>query len=475
MLESFIRTLGIFPLLWVAIFPVSSFGTSVGEIQDRRESLVPEPIFNGRVYVQEAGRHHSKTVVLIHGLGTSASRDWEEIFPELAQKFHVLAFDLPGFGQSDAGNDLYSPSRYAELMDFLLPQFAKGPVHLVGHSMGGAIALCYAAEHPRNVSRLILASVPGILHRQVYSRFLAQSGSRLLPDIFPQQDAFLDRIAETVLRRAAGKPIPDAWILFTSLTREKFLQADPVRIAAFATAVEDFSPLIGRIITPTLILWGTQDSIASPRTATLLASQIPNARLKWMKGAGHVLMKEQPKEFAGTLLAFLREPDKSLSITQVTETAGSFAAISKGTGRCQDQSCTVFEGSYDAIEITNCRSVLLKNVRTPSVRILESSVIIENSHIGPNKTALSACRSEIVLTGGRIEGEIAVNSEESRLDFAGVTIVGKEAAVKVLASEDPRSGRSVPAALFFSVCPIQSPRYSGYLHGARVILPDRPL
>ncbi len=475
MLESLIRTLGIFPLLWVVFFPVSSFGTSVGEIQDRRESLVPEPIFNGRVYVQEAGRHHLKTVVLIHGLGTSASRDWEEIFPELAQKFHVLAFDLPGFGQSDTGNDLYSPSRYAELMEFLLPQFAKGPVHLVGHSMGGAVALCYTAAHPRNVSRLVLASVPGILHRQVYSRFLAQSGSRLLPDIFPQQDAFLDRIAEAVLRRAAGKSIPDAWILFTPLTREKFLQADPIRIAAFATAVEDFSPLISRILTPTLIIWGTQDNIAPPRTATLLASQIPDARLEWMKGAGHVLMKEQPKEFARTVLAFLSEPQKPLPKTRVTETAESFAGPSKGTGRCQDQSGTVFEGSYDAIEITNCRSVLLNNVRTSSVRILESSVIIENSRIGPNKTALTACRSEIVVTGGRIEGEVAVTSEESRLDFAGVAIVGEEAAVKVFAPEDPRTGQSVPATLFFSVCPIQSPRYSGYLHGARVIFPDRPL
>ncbi len=474
MLEAAIRALGLAFLLWTSLMSVP-VAEAAREPSDRREVWIQEPIFNGRIFVQEAGLSHSKTVVLVHGLGAGASRDWKDVFPELSRDFHVLAFDLPGFGRSDAGNHLYSPARYAALMAFLVPRFSKGPVGLVGHSMGGAVAMSFAASHPENVSRLVLASVPGILHRQVYSRFLAQSGAQLLPEILPQQDAFLNRVAETVLRRVAGKPIPDALILLSPLAREKFLQADPARIAAFATAVEDFSPLLTKITAPTLVLWGTQDPIAPTRTATLLASQIPNARLEWMEGAGHVLMKERPHGFTRSIMGFFNTPGKAVTQTADQQDAG-FSIVSSGiTGKCREQSGTVFEGSYDAIEIVNCRSVLLRNVRTPSVSIVGSGVTIENSQIGPHETALTVRESEIVVTGGRIEGDTAVLAEKSSLDLAGVTLVGSEAAVKVKTSRDLKAEPSVLEPFFFSVCPIRSPHHSGYLHGARVVHPDRPL
>jgi len=78
---------------------------------DFPESTVPEPIFGGEIYLLQAGLQRDTTVILLHGVGDLASTIWDGFVPNLADFFHVIAVDLPGFGSSTKKNILYSPER----------------------------------------------------------------------------------------------------------------------------------------------------------------------------------------------------------------------------------------------------------------------------------------------------------------------------------------------------------------------------
>jgi pimeloyl-ACP methyl ester carboxylesterase len=82
-------------------------------------------------------------------VGTGRYTDFKQATDTLAQRYHVLAFDLPGFGRSDKQNVLYSPVNYAAFVKWLVEERVNGPFTLAGHSMGGVIALRFAAIYPR--------------------------------------------------------------------------------------------------------------------------------------------------------------------------------------------------------------------------------------------------------------------------------------------------------------------------------------
>ncbi len=135
--------------------------------------LVKDPIFGGSVYVQLTGNENKPAVVLIHGLGESASGHWQQTIALLKPNYRVFTLDLPGFGRSDNGNHLYSPENYARLIHHLTQTYIGKQFHLVGHSMGGAIALYYAARYTDDVETLTLIDAAGILHQVAYSKHLA--------------------------------------------------------------------------------------------------------------------------------------------------------------------------------------------------------------------------------------------------------------------------------------------------------------
>jgi pimeloyl-ACP methyl ester carboxylesterase len=147
------------------------------------EARIAEPVFGGYAQLYQAGVGQARRIVLVHGIGDNGARDFEPLVPWLvAQGFHVLAFDLPGFGRSDKTNALYSPANYAAFVKFVADRYVRRPFVLLGHSMGAVVALRYSADHPEDVERLIVMNAPGILHRLSYSsQFLAHLGMTFLP------------------------------------------------------------------------------------------------------------------------------------------------------------------------------------------------------------------------------------------------------------------------------------------------------
>lgn len=468
------RTISLYPAVLIIgivwIYPVSI--CRAGSIRpDISETMIEESVFQGRAYVYEIGKRLPKSVVLVHGLGADASKDWKMILPSLAEKYHVLAFDLPGFGRSDGGNKLYSPKKYVAFMKSLTDRFTKGPFHLIGHSMGGAISLRYAASHPDNVDRLVLIDAAGILHRHAYSMHLVYTGIRKIPSFHPLQEGRLRQFAGTVLERISGKPIPDDLILYSALTREKILQGDPARIAAFSLAVDDISPIISNVRTPTLIIWGEKDDIAPVRTGKMLASLIPDSELRILEGIGHVPIKESPDQVKELILGHL-EKRSDLATLQVKP---ALVDPPKKNARCEDREGVVFEGGYDTIEIVNCRNAILKTVTARHLLIRDSEVEIENSDFSSPDETVFALGSKLIFTGGKVEGDVAITSKGSRLDIAGTLLIGKSAAVKSIPDDAAPADHPGVTSVLFSITPIQSPHTSGFRHGPCLVLPEKPL
>ena len=428
------------------------------------ETVVKEPVFRGQAHVYTAGRQDVPTVVLVHGIGDKGARDWEGLTAALAQDFHVVSFDLPGFGRSSKGNQSYTPENYVAFLRHLAVEQAwTQPFFLVGHSMGGAIALRYAARYPRDVTALVLVDVPGIVHRHAYSRFLAHLGIDFLPNLYRAQHDHLSNLAGSILSLVEkARPAPEV-ILASATLRQSFLNGEPSRISGLALALENFSDDIARVQAPTLVLWGGRDELAPLRNGRVLSANLPQAQLEVFETSGHVPMDDVPDSFTRRVAAFLRAPvlDRRNDILR-RELAGS---ASLRTASCNRRHDMIFEGDYDRITIHRCRNTRLRNVRVRELRITNAVVTIEDSWIGGANGGLIVDDARVSITSSVIEGRTAITAIAAHLDIAGSRIVGSESALVA-----PRQSE-----ILFSVSRVQSPHFRGSLHELRMVAPGNPL
>jgi hypothetical protein len=159
-------------------------------------------------------------------------------------------------------------------------------------------------------------------------------------------------------------------------------------------------------------------------------------------------MLEAPERFRAVLEPFL---ERGLPPAP----ARSAAPLAKrGEGTCRNERNRVFEGEYGRLILDGCPNVQIRNARVRELHALDSTVTIDDSYIGGGETGLHAYSSTIVMTGGRIEGNVAITALESRLDLAAVEVEGREAAVTA-----PQRSYVV-----FSLCRVRSPRTQGEVH-----------
>ena len=428
------------------------------------ETILREPVFRGHAHVYSAGPHDAPTVVLVHGIGDKGARDWKGLTAVLAQDFHVISFDLPGFGRSSKDNEPYTPKNYAAFVRHVVQQrVPKRPFFLVGHSLGGAIALRYAALYPQDVQALVLADVPGILHHLAYSRYLAHLGIDFLPKIYRAQNDHLSNLMSTVIGKMEwAKPAPEI-ILLTPRLRKNFLSADPVRIAGLALVLEDFSADLGRVQAPTLVLWGGRDELAPLRNGRVLSANLPQAQLEIFETSGHTPMDDVPELFAERVAAFLRSPKIERRNDILDRTLDWPTTTRKGN--CNGKRGMVFEGDYQRLAIRHCRDTVVRNARVRELYIAGAAVSIEDSLIGGAEGGLQIDDARVTITSSVIEGWVAITATASHLDIAGSRIVGRQAAL-----EAPRASE-----VLFSLTRVESPHFQGTLHDRRMVTPDSTL
>lgn len=399
-----------------------------------QEKWVEEPVFHGKLHLVEAGRRNPQTLVLIHGLGDRGLLDWQEVLPELSDKYHVITIDLPGFGSSDKHQILYAPQKYAELINWVVDQLAHGEVVIIGHSMGGAVSLRYAHDYPEQVSRLVMVDAAGILQRTVFVKHMAKA-----PVSYEWLDPYQSRIPglKGIVEKIAGKTddltrsmlvtmdqFPDIpRLMMSNGLAKQYLYKDYATMnAALGLVYEDFSLAAREVEIPTHIIWGTEDSVAPVRTGVVLADLLPNAELHQISGAGHVPMTDSFEVFMDTLeYALENEPRARQAHKRLVE-VNSEVPIKK-TVRCDGRDKQVFTGHYQSLQLKNCHDAFLHDLVAESIVLVESDANLENVQLHSTGTALLAVDSVVTATLLQIDARIGLAVDGSYLDIAGATIV----------------------------------------------------
>lgn len=421
-------------------------------------SLEHEPVFGGRMLMLEGGRAEGPTVLLIHGLGQNGLRDWLPVLPALAREYRVLAVDLPGFGFSDQPVGKYSPRNYAKLLAGLAARRGPGPVLAVGHSMGGAVALRLAADHPGRVGKLVLVDAAGLLERTAFLKHAAEppeTEAYGLP-LLQRLNSGLRHLSTAFIESVTRWPDPTAVLAESDAAWASLLANKSTANAALALMEEDFSEAVHTLLPPAHIIWGEQDRVAPLRTGKVLARRLPWARLTVLRGVAHNPMATHPELLLPPLLQALEGEVSELAQEPPVPAGGAEALPDLA---CRGETGVTYRGHYRHVLIERCTAVTLRELSAESIAIQSSSVEMEDVHVRSPATALRTQRTLLRMTNGSLAGETAIVSEGSRLDLAGVSLSGREHAVRVGAK----------SRLLFSLSEVEQAGRRRYLHGSYAV------
>ncbi len=412
--------------------------------------VLVEPVFGSEIHVVETGQSNQQVVLLIHGLGKVGSQDWLKVIPALEDKYHVIAFDLPGFGNSGRPAGRYSPTHYAELTAWLVDNYIQNPVTLVGHSMGGAVALRFAASYPEKVEKLIMADTAGILERTAFLKHVGKIPLDTNVDSTALQKLgtqLLD-LGGSVVELSALTPDPTPLLQKSEKMWSMAFTKNPNGNAALALIVEDFGEAIKSMGVKTYIIWGEDDPVAPLRTGRVLAGRMPDASMQVIEGAGHVPMNSHSETFNRLLIAALND-----NWPKAVEQHGA----NGNTGKlvCDNEVGKTYSGHYQSVDITRCTGVKLWNLTADKLRVTDSVIEVVNSRISSDSVAVKTKESVLTVTNSTFAGRIAVKASGSRLDLAGVSLSGKDNAIQI----------ETGSRIIFSVSDIQSSTYTGNVHG----------
>lgn len=274
-----------------------------------------------QIHVMEAGRPGRQVALLIHGWSSS----WYALSPLmdlLAQRFHCIAVDLPGYGQSPRREERTTIFSYVELLADFIEQISNGPVVLVGHSMGGMISITLALRHPILVERMVLLS-PTISGRLSTSINLLISPITLMERFRP--GSVLVRLVENTIVGLTDRLMkPVSFAERSGITEQDYfyLRADArrpgqgrVRAECFrAMLANDLRGRLNGLETPTLILWGAEDNTVPLRDAGVVADEWPLADLRIIPKAGHWPQFETPDIARRQIAAYLGLPRASADL-----------------------------------------------------------------------------------------------------------------------------------------------------------------
>ena len=279
--------------------------------------LVVAPVHMAPVYGQSQGQPGDKTiavfgqaihywdvgsgpvVVLVHGLG-SRKEDWLPVLEPLAQKYRLLVPDQIGFGKSEKPLLDYSVQTYVDFLNEFLRQLKVEKVSLVGESLGGWISALYAVEsadgaHLIPMEKLVLVDAAGLKQ------------DTPIPNLNPSSLATMRGLMEAVFYDTSWLNEDALRTIFT----DKLAAHDAYTVRSFLAnpmiLTERLDDRMGKIKTPTLVVWGKQDKLLPIAEGERYAAGIAGAKLISFDKCGHAPPIEKTDEFVAALTAFLSE------------------------------------------------------------------------------------------------------------------------------------------------------------------------
>jgi pimeloyl-ACP methyl ester carboxylesterase len=275
-------------------------------------------------------------LVLVHGIASRASQ-WEQVMAVLGETCHVIAPDLLGHGESAKPRGDYSLGAHACGVRDLLATLGHDRVSLVGHSLGGGIAMQFAYQFPERVERLALVCSGGLGSEvSVFLRAATLPGSELV----------LPLLAGSWVRRAgtrghellgrAGLQLPlglvECLAGFGSLgdpgTREAFVHTARSVLDPRGQRVDARDRLYLAADLPLLVVWGRKDGIIPVAHGQALADSVPGTRLEVFEQSGHFPHLTEPDRLGRLLADWLRDtPPVELDRSTLTERLRRPAAV----------------------------------------------------------------------------------------------------------------------------------------------------
>ncbi len=243
-------------------------------------------------------------LILVHGLNGDLT-GWALVMPELSKHFRTIALDVRGHGASGKPDQPYSIKRFSEDLYEFMEQLKIPMAHILGLSMGGAIAQQFGLSHPKRVQSLILVSTFSFIDDHVLRAFdrlklcLREGG-------YP---AFFDEIIKLAFtpQYIAANPGPLA-----ELKQKRIAVNSPVAIgrATDACLAFDLKEEIARISIPTLIVSGREDIFTPIHLAGQIHRSIRGSEWKILEGVGHNLYIEKGLQLAHVVLKFLERHEE---------------------------------------------------------------------------------------------------------------------------------------------------------------------
>lgn len=313
-------------LLLLTIFAPIHAQTSAEDLADPDGQFIE--IDGTSIYYIERGDPANPAVLLLHGFGGSTFTWRDNLDAIAAAGFHVIAFDRPPYGLASKSTDLeYTPEYYAELTNKLLDAWQIDTAILVGHSAGGAVIAHFALTYPERVRALVfVAGAVNIEYDDVTAATTPDEEESVsaLSDIFSLAEN-LDPGSplSTTLMRTLITPerftsiLSDAYYDPTIVTDEISAGYQrPLKMEGWEGAFLNLltssptyagltSDSLATITTPTLLIWGEDDTWVPLRGGEQLARLIPGATLITYPAVGHMAMEENTAQFNADLIAWL--------------------------------------------------------------------------------------------------------------------------------------------------------------------------
>lgn len=245
-------------------------------------------------YLDSGENDRQETVFLIHGLGTSTST-WVHTFPHLAKSYRTIAIDLPGFGLSEIhnGKSVMTIDDYTEILAAFIRKLLPEQFTIVGHSLGGWLAMRCAKQFPKRVRHLVLVNTAGIYyagmekHRELFEIRNHGDVRQLIDLLWLKHPWYLRPSIGSIYRELRKRKVPE---FVQTVTMDDFFNADLLHLRL-----------------PVRILWGRQDRLTSTETIDIVRKAIDDVKVEFIDGCGHVPQLEKPRAFNSALLKMLNE------------------------------------------------------------------------------------------------------------------------------------------------------------------------
>jgi len=237
--------------------------------------------------LERAGK--GEMILFIHGAGGNAN-SWFYQTEGLKSQSEVVAVDLPGHGKASVSKGCTSIEEYRDSVHSALSSSGIDKCYIVGHSMGGAIAMTFALTFPDKVKGIVLVGTGAKL--KVFPQ--------ILEGIMKDKEKTLSSIIEYAVSKNAPASLKKGCF-------DEMMKCNPEVIYGDFLACDRFNAMetLNTIDVPTLIVCGTEDALTPPKYSIYLHQNIKESRLVLIKDAGHMVMMEKPDEVNNAIIDFI--------------------------------------------------------------------------------------------------------------------------------------------------------------------------